>query len=141
MSTFRLGLPGLVIVTVSLMLPGTTMWARAEEPPLPVGPPEEGYPEGPGPTLPEPQDKGTRPDLEDSFQGSKRGEGGTQIPPDTMGAIGPNHFVQVLNTRFALSPRLAPATSSFIPKPWHRSQGVFSWGIRAFSLTSIVTGG
>ncbi len=43
-----------------------------------------------------------------TFQGPKRGDFGTgSFPPDTCGAIGPNHFVSVVNTIFAVYDRSA----------------------------------
>ena len=62
---------------------------------------EEGEPldGGPEPSL----DLGTAPDLLDSFQGVVRGDAGSwSYPPDTDGAIGPNHYVQTANRNFAV---------------------------------------
>ena len=40
------------------------------------------------------------PDL--SFEGMSRKSGGDGEPPDTMGDVGPNHYVQMVNTSFAI---------------------------------------
>ena len=46
---------------------------------------------------------GTAPTLLDSFQGVLRGDAGSQsYPPDTDGAIGPNHYVETVNRNFAV---------------------------------------
>ncbi len=46
---------------------------------------------------------GTLPDLELSFQAAIRGQSGSwSYPPDTDGAIGPNHFVETVNRVFAV---------------------------------------
>ena len=40
------------------------------------------------------------PDL--SFEGMSRQSGGAGEPPDTIGDVGPNHYVQMVNTSFAI---------------------------------------
>ncbi|MFQ5461117.1 MAG: hypothetical protein ACE5E5_00655 [Phycisphaerae bacterium] len=46
---------------------------------------------------------GTLPALADSFLGVIRGDGNSfSFPPDTCGAVGPNHFVEVINRVFAI---------------------------------------
>ncbi|MHC4943626.1 MAG: hypothetical protein ACYTG7_11470 [Planctomycetota bacterium] len=46
---------------------------------------------------------GTEPTLVDSFQGVIRGDAGSfSYPPDTIGAVGPNHFVETVNRNFAI---------------------------------------
>ena len=45
---------------------------------------------------------GTLPNLDLSFQGTIRGDPGTTIPPDTCGAVGPNHFVETINRNFSV---------------------------------------
>ena len=42
-----------------------------------------------------------------NITGSTYGEGGfTCVPPDTMGAVGPDHFVELINCRFAVYSKL-----------------------------------
>ena len=49
------------------------------------------------------QDGGTAPTLVRDFEGVKRGDSGSSsYPPDTHGAIGPNHFVETINRVFAV---------------------------------------
>ncbi len=49
----------------------------------------------------------TAPILENDFQGVIQGDAGVAfIPPDTHGAIGPNHFVSVVNLNFAVYDRI-----------------------------------
>jgi len=40
------------------------------------------------------------------FTGSTRAQSGF-IPPDTMGTVGPNHFVELINGRYAVYPKVA----------------------------------
>ena len=40
------------------------------------------------------------------FTGSSRAQSGF-IPPDTMGAVGPNHFVELINGRYVVYPKFA----------------------------------
>ena len=58
------------------------------------------------PAADEPPASGTRattPDLVGSFQGVIRGDAGSMsYPPDTIGAIGPNHYVETVNRNFAI---------------------------------------
>ncbi len=65
---------------------------------------------------------GTLPDLVTTFQTVKRGDAGQwSAPPDTIGAIGPNHFVVAVNTTFAIYSKAtgaqlsSVALSSFMP--------------------------
>ena len=52
----------------------------------------------------------TTPILEDDFQGVVQGDAGVFfIPPDTHGAIGPDHFVEVVNLNFAVYDRFTGA--------------------------------
>lgn len=47
--------------------------------------------------------RGTAPDLLATYQGVIRGDAGSwSYPPDTDGAIGPNHFVETVNRNFAV---------------------------------------
>jgi hypothetical protein len=62
------------------------------------------------------------PSVVSSFQGSIRGDAGQySFPPDTIGAIGPDHFVVVVNTIFAVFDRESGARlvnvslDSFLP--------------------------
>ncbi len=56
-----------------------------------------------------PQDNGTLPSIEESFQGTIFGDAGSNsYPPDTMGAIGPEHFVEVLNGNVSVYGKAAP---------------------------------
>ncbi|MCO6436715.1 MAG: hypothetical protein J5J06_06470 [Phycisphaerae bacterium] len=49
---------------------------------------------------------GTLPQLERTFQGVIRGDAGSfSYPPDTMGAVGPNHYVITVNRNFAVYER------------------------------------
>ena len=65
-------------------------------------PPEEGGIAGGG---------GSPPTLDLNFQGVIRGElGQFSFPPDTCGAIGPNHFLEVVNTNFKVINRTNGAT-------------------------------
>jgi len=70
-------------------------------------------PQSPGVVKPAPADDtapggtrgglGTIPDLEQSFQGPIRGDSGSfSYPPDTCGAVGPNHFVAIVNRNFGV---------------------------------------
>ncbi len=46
---------------------------------------------------------GTPPELQFEFQGVIRGDAGSfSFPPDTCGAVGPNHFVETVNRNFAV---------------------------------------
>lgn len=46
---------------------------------------------------------GTEPFLLDTFQGVLRGDAGSMSgPPDTDGAVGPNHYVETVNRNFAV---------------------------------------
>lgn len=46
---------------------------------------------------------GIAPDLQFEFQGVIRGDAGSfSFPPDTCGAVGPNHFVETVNRNFAI---------------------------------------
>lgn len=46
---------------------------------------------------------GTLPDIELAFAGIRSGQlGNTSFPPDTHGAVGPNHFVEIVNRVFAV---------------------------------------
>jgi len=67
---------------------------------------------------------GTTPTLEDSFETVRFGaaSGANSIPPDTCGAIGPNHFVTAVNRNLSVYNKAAPHTrvlnvsfSSFLP--------------------------
>lgn len=65
---------------------------------------------------------GTAPLLGDNFQGVSRGDAGSfSAPPDTCGAIGPNHFVITVNRNFAVYDRASGAElmnvllGSFLP--------------------------
>lgn len=59
-------------------------------------------PAGEGPTAAS-GDEGTLPDLEMSFQGIIQGDAQSfSIPADTHGAVGPDHFVSVVNRVFAV---------------------------------------
>jgi len=71
---------------------------------------------------PAPRGSGTTPQLESSFQGAIRGDAGQfSFPPDTCGAIGPNHFVEAINSIFAIytksngSPVSVTSLGSFLP--------------------------
>ncbi len=57
------------------------------------------------PPVPEggPGNLGTLPDLERSFRGIRKGQAGSgSYPPDTHGAVGPDHFVETVNRVFAV---------------------------------------
>lgn len=65
---------------------------------------------------------GTLPQLERTFQGVIRGDAGSfSYPPDTMGAIGPDHYVITVNRNFAVYDRATGAElvnvylGSFLP--------------------------
>ena len=45
---------------------------------------------------------GTAPTLVSSFIGTRFAESGGWVPPDTCGAVGPTHFVSVINSRIAV---------------------------------------
>ncbi|HNQ23015.1 MAG TPA: hypothetical protein PKK06_07970 [Phycisphaerae bacterium] len=85
----------------------------------------EGYPTGAGEEGEPPaffRDSGTAPTLINSFEGVVRGDAGQwSYPPDTDGAIGPNHYVITVNTNFAIFNRTTGAElsnvslSSFLP--------------------------
>ncbi|MBN2562950.1 MAG: hypothetical protein JXQ75_18660, partial [Phycisphaerae bacterium] len=83
-----------------------------EEAEVPSEPEEEGGP----------RDTATLPILDDDFQGVIRGDASQwSAPPDTCGAIGPNHFVEVVNTNFSVYNRstgtrvVNTSLSSFLP--------------------------
>ncbi|MFH1998086.1 MAG: hypothetical protein ABIK28_00330 [Planctomycetota bacterium] len=68
------------------------------------------------------RDSGTPPILLDTFQGVIRGDAGSNsYPPDTDGAIGPNHYVETVNRNFAIYSRSTGAElvnillGSFLP--------------------------
>ncbi len=74
----------------------------------------------PGGPVPEPLDigdvqtasrgLGTAPELSQSFQGVIRGDAGSMsYPPDTDGAIGPNHYVETVNRNFAVYDKVTGA--------------------------------
>lgn len=65
---------------------------------------------------------GTPPTLGISFEGVRRGDAGSfSGPPDTIGAIGPNHFVETVNRNLAVYDRATGAElmnvllTSFLP--------------------------
>jgi hypothetical protein len=69
-----------------------------------------------------PQDSGTLPDELFSFQGVVRGDADSwSYPPDTMGAVGPDHYVQTVNRNFAVYDKTSGAElmnvhlGSFLP--------------------------
>ena len=56
------------------------------------------------------QPTGTLPTLERSFQGVIRGDADSfSFPPDTMGAVGPNHYVETVNRNFAVYDKVSGA--------------------------------
>lgn len=62
--------------------------------PAPSGPAAEAQSQGGG---------GTAPILDFDFTGPKRGDAGSSsFPPDTMGAVGPNHLVVTINRSFTV---------------------------------------
>ena len=69
-------------------------------------PPDKANQGAQGPDAPEAapsQGGATLPTLKMSFQGTKRGDANQfSFPPDTMGAVGPNHFVVTVNRVFAV---------------------------------------
>ena len=67
---------------------------------------------------------GTAPTLADNFGTTNQfaAQGATAIPPDTCGAIGPNHFVALVNSNISIYRKTIPhnrifnqATSNFLP--------------------------
>ncbi len=44
----------------------------------------------------------TEPRLVRTFEGTRQGDTGTTSPPDTVGAAGPNHFVEVVNRNLSI---------------------------------------
>jgi hypothetical protein len=54
--------------------------------------------------------RATGPEMLNSFRGVKKGDAGSQsYPPDTCGAIGPNHYVETVNRNFAVYNRITGA--------------------------------
>ncbi|MFC1976080.1 hypothetical protein ACFLXQ_06760 [Chloroflexota bacterium] len=45
---------------------------------------------------------GRTPAIDTGFEGTSLASGGSGIPPDTVGDIGPNHYVQMVNSSFAI---------------------------------------
>ncbi len=65
--------------------------------------PLEDEPDSPAGSEEGPLNLGTLPDLERSFKGVHKGQGGSgSFPPDTHGAVGPDHFVETVNRVFAV---------------------------------------
>ena len=59
--------------------------------------------EAAGLTAPHRAQNGTLPNLKAAYQGVIRGDAGSMsYPPDTIGAVGPNHFVETVNRNFAV---------------------------------------
>ncbi|MBU0719646.1 MAG: hypothetical protein KJ749_15485, partial [Planctomycetes bacterium] len=63
----------------------------------PPGYEEERADDGPGSPLSDVRDSGTLPDLEMEFEASDMAFAGSSYPPDTDGAIGPDHYVETVN--------------------------------------------
>ncbi|MBU0718247.1 MAG: hypothetical protein KJ749_08370, partial [Planctomycetes bacterium] len=64
--------------------------------------PQSGALRGESPAAPS-RDGGTPPTLLTSYQGVIRGDAGSMsYPPDTDGAVGPNHYVETVNRNFAV---------------------------------------
>jgi hypothetical protein len=86
---------------------GTGDFASADGIPAPQtinDTPDDPAPAGPTPLVQ--GGAGTPPLLQDDFMGPTRGDAGSfSFPPDTCGAIGPNHFVSVVNTTFSVYER------------------------------------
>ncbi|MBU0638128.1 MAG: hypothetical protein KKB50_04625 [Planctomycetes bacterium] len=68
------------------------------------------------------RDSGTPPSLSVTYQGVIRGDAGSMsYPPDTDGAIGPNHYVETVNRNFAIYDKASGAEltnillGSFLP--------------------------
>lgn len=61
-------------------------------------------------------------DLKQTFRGIRRGEANTTFPPDTCGAIGPNHFMETINFSVAI---------------FRKSDGV---RVQTVSLSSLIPG-
>ena len=58
-----------------------------------------------------------------NFEGSNLGDSG-YIPPDTMGAVGPNHFVELLNGRYAVYDKAGAELSASSLNAFWSSAGV-----------------
>ena len=97
----------------------------------------------------------TTPALEDDFQSTVSGgaPGASYVPPDTCGAVGPNHFLTVINSNLSAYRKSAPHTreysvalDSFLPAAYGDPRVLFDqhsgrWIVLAtdFSVSSSIS--